>query len=104
MMIFVCAALTVAIETPFMYLLGCRKRDEVLLIICVNVVTNLLLNLGLSLGFAGRELGALIYALEAAVVAVEYILYALAMGKSLRLFLLTLAANCLSYGIGLIIL
>ena len=103
MILFVCAALTVAIETPFMYLLGCRNRDEVLLIICVNVATNLLLNLGLGLGFAGREPGTIIYALEAIVVAVEYVLYALAMGKSLRLFLLTLAANCLSYGIGLII-
>jgi len=103
MMLFLCAGLTVLIETPFMYLLGCRKRDELLLIICVNIATNLLLNLGLSLGFRGGEVGALIYLFEVAVVAVEYIVYALAMGRGWKLFAITLAANCLSYGIGLLI-
>lgn len=104
MILFLCAFLTVAFETPWMYLWGYRKRDEVLLVICVNVVTNLLLNLLLTVGFAGRDIGALIYALETAVVAVEYILYSLAFGFSRKLFLVTLGANCLSYGLGLIIL
>ncbi len=103
MMLFICAALTVIIETPWMYLWGHRKRDELLLVLCVNVVTNLLLNLGLSLGFVGREVGSLIYLFEALVVAVEYIVYALAFGGSWKLFFITLGANCLSYCIGLMI-
>lgn len=102
-MFFVCAALTVIIETPWMYLFGHRKRDEILLVVCVNIATNLLLNLGLSLGFAGREVGCLIYLFEALVVAAEAGLYSLAFGFSCKLFLVTLGANCLSYGIGLII-
>jgi len=101
--IFLCALLTVIIEAPFMYLLGYRKRDELLLIACVNIVTNLLLNLGLSLGFYGREVGAYIYVFESAVVAAEFILYSLAFRWSWKLFLVTLAANCLSYGVGLLI-
>ena len=99
----VCAALTVLIETPFMFLMGYRKRDEVALILCVNVVTNLLLNLSLGFLFGGGSDSALIYLFEAAVVAVEYILYSLAFGASMRLFLITLAANCLSYCLGLLI-
>ena len=86
-----------------MFLWGLRKRDEVLLVICVNVVTNLLLNTILALGFAGRDIGALIYLFEAAVIAVEYAVYSLALGKSWRLFLVTAGANCLSYGLGLMI-
>ena len=45
MMIFLACALTVLIETPFLALFGYRKRDEVVIIVCANVVTNLLLNL-----------------------------------------------------------
>ena len=103
MILFVCAFLTVAIETPWMYLWGLRKRDEILLVICVNTATNLLLNLGLSLGFGSGGPGALIYLFEASVVAVEYAVYALALGGGCKLFAATLTANCLSYGIGLLI-
>lgn len=104
MMFFICAALTVIIETPWMYLWGYRKRDEILLVICVNVVSNLLLNLGLSLGFAGREVGALIYLFEAIVVAGEFALLSLAFRPTWKLFFIILGANCLSYVLGLIIL
>lgn len=45
----------------------------------------------------------LVYPLELAVVAAEYSVYALACGRSRRLFLLTLAANVLSYSLGLLI-
>ena len=102
-MLFVCAALTVLIEVPWMYLWGLKSRDGLLLAVCVNLVTNLVLNMGLSLGFPGGEVGALIYLFEAAVVAAEYGIYALALGFSKKLFLITLGANCLSYGIGLLI-
>lgn len=103
MILFICAALTVIIETPWMYLWGIRKRDEILLIICVNVASNLILNLVLSLCFAGREPGALIYLFEALVVASEFVVYSLALSPSWKLFFITLGANCISYGLGLII-
>ena len=43
----------------------------------------------------------LVYPLECAVVAAEYAVYAYACGRSKKLFLLTLAANVLSYCLGL---
>ncbi len=103
MMIFLFAALTVAIELPWMAAWGYRKRDELLLAACVNVFTNLLLNLLLMFILGGRDIGAWIYLLETAVVAAEYAIYALAFGRGRKLFALTLGANALSYGIGLIL-
>lgn len=103
MILFLFAIITVLIETPWMALWGYRKRDEILLVICVNVASNLLLNLVLVLAFPGRDTGALIYLFEAIVVAAEYVVYAIALGRSWKLFLITLAANCLSYGLGLLI-
>lgn len=102
MMLFICAALTVIIETPWMWLWGLRTRDEILLAVCVNMATNLLLNLVLSLGFP-QGAGGLIYVFEAGVVAVEFAVYALALRPSWKLFFAVLSANCLSYCIGLII-
>lgn len=101
MILFLYAFLTVLFETPWFALWGYRKRDELLLVVCVNVVTNLLLNLFLAT--LGRDVGALIYLLEAIVVAAEYFIYAIPFGRSWKLFLLTLGANCLSYGLGLLI-
>ena len=66
----------------------------------LNIATNLALNLLLSCLPQG-ELYWLIYPLELAVVAIEYAVYAYACGGSKKLFLLTLAANVLSYCIGL---
>ena len=103
MILFLFAIITVLIETPWMALWGYRKRDEILLVICVNVASNLLLNLVLVLAFPGQDTGSLIYLFEAIVVAAEYVVYAIALGRSWKLFLITLAANCLSYGLGLLI-
>ena len=100
MTVFLACTLTVLIETPFLALFGYRRREELAVIVCANVVTNLLLNLALMLLPLPRWS---VYPLEAAVVAAEYAVYALAFGRSRRLFLLTLAANCLSYGIGLLL-
>lgn len=99
-MIFLACALTVLIETPFLALFGYRKRDELIVIVCANVITNLLLNL--LLAFRPGAIRAVLL-LEAAAVAAEYGIYALAFGRSRRLFLLTLAANALSYTLGLLI-
>ncbi len=101
MRIFLACALTVLIETPFLALFGYRKRDEVIIVVCANVVTNLLLNL--LLWRVPSLYGPAVYALEALVVAVEYGVYRLAFGPRRGLFWLTLAANALSYGLGLLI-
>jgi hypothetical protein len=95
--------LTVLTETVFLWLCGYRDRLSVLLAICVNAATNLSLNLGLAALRRLADPAVLIYALEAAVVAAEYGVYALAFGPSRRLFGLTLAANALSYGLGVLI-
>ena len=101
-MIFLACLLTVLIETPFLALCGYRKRFDLAVIVCTNVVTNLLLNLLIALVFRGHP-GGWIYPMEGAVVAAEFMIYSSAFGRSMKLFLLTLAANCLSYGIGLLI-
>ena len=102
MRIFLACALTVLIETPFLALWGYRKRDELIVIICANVVTNLLLNL--LLWRVPTLYGPAVYGLEAAVVAAEYGIYRLAFGPGKGLFWLTLAANALSYGLGLVLM
>ena len=84
--------LTVLIETPFFALFGYRSKDEITVTACANVATNLLLNLGLSV-----YPGAPVFVAEAAVTLSEYAAYALAFGRSRRLFSLTLAANLLSF-------
>lgn len=91
--------LTVAVETPFLMLFGYRDRNAVSIIVLLNVITNLLLNLTLAL-IGKTWLSALI--LECLVVAAEYCVYACAFGRGRRLFFLTLGANVLSCGIGLI--
>jgi len=101
-MIFVACLLTVVIEGVFLAVLGYRSRYALTVIVCVNVVTNLLLNLCIQLLFRGAP-GAWLCLMEALVVAAEYAVYAVAFGKSWKLFAFTLAANCLSYGIGLLI-
>ena len=101
-MIALACVLTVVIEVPFLALTGYRDRDALTVTVCTNVITNLLLNLTLALAFP-HGAGGWIYTLAALVVAAEYGIYAAAFGGSGRLFASTLAANCLSYGLGLLI-
>ena len=101
-MIFLACLLTVLIEGAFFALLGYRDRFSLTVIVCANVVTNLLLNLTIWFVFSGNP-GAWIYLMEAAVVAAEYVVYTVAFGRSWSLFLITLGANCISYGVGLLI-
>ena len=100
MIIFLYCLLTVLIETPFLAAFGWRKPDDIKIIVCANVLTNLTLNLLVALI---PSLYSWIYLLEALVVAVEYFIYRKAFGPSRKLFLLTLAANVLSYCIGLVL-
>lgn len=100
MIIFLCCLLTVIIETCFLAALGLRNPYEIKIIVCANIVTNLTLNLALALI---PSLYGWIYVLEVLVVAAEYFIYRQAFGNTRRLFWLTLAANVLSYCIGLLI-
>lgn len=94
------ALLTVVVETVFLAIT--YRRDAAFLVLCaaLNVATNLALNLLLNC-LPRDGLHWLVYPLECAVVAVEYAVFAYACGRSKKLFLLTLAANVLSYCLGL---
>ena len=94
-------ALTVGIETGFFLLLGWRDRDRITAVVCANVVSNLLLNLCLN---RWVPFNAWTVALgELLVVVFEYAVYARLCGRSRRLALLTLLANALSFGAGVLI-
>ena len=101
-MIFLACLLTVLIEGSFLALLGYRDRFSLTVIVCVNVITNLLLNLFIALVFHGSP-GLSIIWMELIVVAAEYSVYAFAFGNGWKLFFLTFAANCISYGLGLLL-
>ena len=81
-------------------LFGYRDRNAVSIIVLVNVISNLLLNLTLAL-IGKTWITALL--LECLVVVSEYLVYAMAFGQGRRLFFLTLGANVLSCGIGLLL-
>ena len=100
MILFLYCILTVVIETAFLALTGYRKPDEIKIIICANVLTNLSMNLLLC--FIDRSTLLLII-LELIVIGAEYLIYGAVFGRCRRLFLLTLAANVISCGIGLLI-
>ena len=100
--IFKACLLTVLLETGLFYLLGYREKDELMIVACANVVTNLTLNLTIALFLSGGP-GFWLVLLEAIVVIAEYLIYASAFGASKKLFLQTLAANVLSYGAGVVL-
>lgn len=91
-------SLTVAIETALFALFGYRNKNAVVIVICANVITNLLLNL--TLYILPKYRGMLVPAGEFAVVITEYCIYAAAFGHSGRLFGLTALANAASYAGG----
>ena len=100
--IFKACLLTVLLETGLFYLLGYREKDDLTIVACANVVTNLTLNLTIALFLSGVP-GFWLVLMEAAVVAAEYLIYARAFGASKKLFLQTLAANVLSYSAGVVL-
>ena len=88
---------TVILETAFFALVGYRKRDFLLLCAAVNTATTLALNMVSYAAYyapAVELLGVLVAA------ALEYLVYALAIGRSKKLLLLTLAANAISFLVG----
>ena len=94
--------LTVLIETPILALWGARKGDELLVVVSANVVTNLTLSLFLTL-VSSAALIPVVLLPEAAVTAAEYGIFRLAFGRRRRLFAVTLAANVLSFCLGLLL-
>ena len=105
MRLLLACALTVAIETLFFLLIGWRDRRFLLLCVSANALTNLCLNLLiLLLARFGLWHGWLALPLELAVVASEYAIYTAVRARGPKLLLLTLAANALSYSIGLLVM
>ena len=100
-LVLLACGLTVLTETPLLALWGYRGRRETAVIVSANVVTNLLLNLTFLLGLPRTV--PWIAAGEGAVVLAEYGIYVRAFGPSRRLLLLTFLANCLSFGLGLVL-
>ena len=97
MRLFLACFLTVVIETAFFALVGYRRKEQLAVVIAANIATNLALNLLLLvLPYTYPT----VLLLELAVLAAEYAAYALAFGRSGRLFLLTMLANLLSFGLG----
>ena len=102
MTIWTCCLLTVVIELAFMMICGYRSRYEITVIVCANVVSNLLLNLLIIYVFRWQQ-GLWIIPMELAVAAGEYLYFAHAFGGSRRLLLLTALSNMISYLTGLLI-
>lgn len=99
--------LTVLIELIIAFLLGYRTKSEIIAIICVNLITNPVLNYLLLLNYHFSIIKAeelLVLFLELSVVLVEWrlLVYALQQ-KSWQLFLLSLVMNSCSYLIGVLI-
>ena len=105
--VYLAAAATALIETLFFRLCGYRGRRELTLVALANLLTNLTLNLALRLiaaaGEAPKPLSAAVLIGEALVVAAEYLLLASDLKRGRKLLLTVTAANCLSFGLGLIL-
>ena len=101
-LLLIACALTLLIEAPFLFLCEYKGREKMLLIVCVNIATNLTMNLCF-LFFVPYRLFTVAIA-ETLVVAVEFFVYSAAWGRSLRLFLMTFAANALSFSLGLLLM
>lgn len=103
-MIYLCCALTIALELLFFaFTPYWRRRYFPLFCAAVNAATNLSLNLILSMipDVPGRP--AVVLALEVPAVVVEYVVYAAAYGRSRTLLLLTFCANLLSFLTGVLL-
>ena len=98
--------LTILIEVIVAILLGYKKRDEILLVILANIITNPALNYLLILNNYLRvfKYSALVILLEILVVLIEWqILYFALKKPRSKLFILSLAMNTASFLLGLLI-
>ncbi len=109
MYLLIACLLTVLIETVFLMLVGLNKKEQIPIIICVNIVSNIVLNLvlmvlPLDLSYHLRQWIAALAVLEATVVFCEYFVYRGAFGDLKRLFLKTFFANMLSLAVGCLLM
>ena len=93
---------TVIAETALFWLFGYHGRDEILVVVCTNVITNLLLNLVLS-GIFFSVSGRMIVLGELVVIAIETAVYTFAFGRFGKVLALTILANVLSVFLGLLL-
>ena len=100
--LFLACLVTVVVETAIFWLAGYRSRDEVLVVVCTNVVTNLVLNLVLS-GLFFSVTGYMMRIGELLVITVETVIYTAAFGRFGKVLALTTAANMLSVFIGMVL-
>ena len=100
--LFLACLVTVVAETALFWLFGYRSRDEILVVICTNVITNLLLNLVLS-GIFFSVSGRMIVLGELVVIAIETAVYTFAFGRFGKVLALTILANVLSVFLGLLL-
>ena len=94
--------LTLLLEVPVAYSWGLRSRQDLTVAVLVNVLTNpavVLLN-GL---LSAAPWWAVQLPLEAAAIAVEGFCYRHCGENICRPYLLSLCANCISYGAGLVL-
>ena len=101
MELFAACGLTLVVECAFMWLMGYRKPADLGIIALANVVSNLALNLLFAcvLPWTWWWLALL----EACAVGFEYAVFARAFGGSWKLGWLTLAANVLSFSVGVVV-
>ena len=102
MKLFIACVITVVMESALFWIFGCRKKEDLMIVALANVITNLTLNLTIAL-IPGASGLVWVLLLEAAAVAAEYLIYRKAFGGSTGLFVLTFAANCLTYGTGVVL-
>lgn len=93
--------LTVIIECVFFYVTGSRTVFEETVVLCANVITNLLLNFFTNI--TGLYSPVILAVLEILAVLSEYLIYRYAFEEHRNLFTRTLAANILSFCIGLVL-
>ncbi|MBR4905891.1 MAG: hypothetical protein IKZ44_03475 [Clostridia bacterium] len=94
---------TEAIEVPVCLLWGMRRRD-LIFVVLANVLTNPLLNVLYAIACLYTRIppAAALAVLESAAVAAEWIVYRSAT-QTKRPFLVSLTANAVSFGLGLLI-
>ena len=95
--------MTEAIEIPVCLLWGMRGRD-LIFVVLANVLTNPLLNVLYAIAYVYTRIppAAALAVLESAAVAAEWIVYRSAT-QTKRPFLVSLIANAVSFGLGLLI-